>query len=309
MMKNSKTSKVIKFTLDQILSSKWYYILYIICFSIVGFIFNYNRIMGAIFGAEALANEMAIDAKDAVSVIQMLFLIVLYFVILLYGTSIANSVVEEKSGRIIETLLCYVKPSQLLVGKVTGYLISVIIQAGVVGGFMVFMSKMCGSESDTLAMAASQVDIKYYFLFVGSLILGFLMYATVYAAFASFADNSQDSTQLVLPLTMVMMLAYLIGLVILRGTSGAWSLYVPYLPLLSSILLPMTAQMDTISWGMVAIDLIIEAVEMVALVAIGSKLYRRGIVSYGEKPFFGWMHKKNSSSNRNYKQYRVEANS
>ena len=142
---SNKTGKVIQFTLKQVVTSNWFCLITVLGIVCVFLSTQIDKILGAIFGTTVDATgqrNVTLSVEDATSLLQLAIVFVLFLLIMVYGSNIANSIVEEKSGRIIETLLCYVKPLELLVGKVTGYLLGIVVQMVVWIGYYVILDNI-----------------------------------------------------------------------------------------------------------------------------------------------------------------------
>lgn len=283
---SNKTGKVIWFTFKQVITSNWFCLISILGLICVFLSTQIDKIIGAIFGTtvDAMGQEsVKLAANDATFLLQFAIIFILFLMILVYGSSIANSIVEEKSARIIETLLCYVKPLELLAGKVIGYLMGIIVQIGIWVGYYKVLDMTMELPENPVFVALGELQIQVYVLLVVSIILGFMMYAFAFAALSSFADNAQDSTQLMFPVTMVMLCTYFVSLAIINGFGGGWMEVLAMAPFFSSIVSFVTSDLMALTWGEVALSAGIQLVEVVVVAVICGKLYRRGVVSYGLK--------------------------
>ncbi len=283
---SNKTGKVIWFTFKQVITSNWFCLISILGLICVFLTTQIDKIIGAIFGTtvDAMGQvSIKLTAEDATFLLQFAIVFILFLMILVYGSSIANSIVEEKSARIIETLLCYVKPLELLAGKVIGYLMGIIVQIGIWVGYYLILDMVMELPENPVFTALGELQVQVYVLLVVSIILGFMMYAFAFAALSSFADNAQDSTQLMFPVTMVMMCTYFVSLSIMNGLGGGWLDVLAMAPFFSSIVSFVTGDLIALTWGEVAKSACIQLVEVIVVAVICGKLYRRGVVSYGLK--------------------------
>ena len=279
---NNKIFKVTRFTYDQILTAKWYLISTIV--GILGVIasLNLDSILKRFLGEDSLSKQQMISQGELHSIVPLIVVVILFLLIMIYGASISNSVVEEKSARIIETLLCYVKPMELLAGKIVGYMVAVVQQLAIwgvvraVGSLFIKQSENAVNISDLISGPAMV-------LIVGSIVFGFMMYAFAFAALASYTDNAQDSTQLMMPVVLMIMVVYFIGLAMMRGASSPVLTVITYLPFALPILGVSVNDLQTISMSTAVILVLIQIAEVVVISIICSRFYRRGVVSYGIK--------------------------
>lgn len=281
---NNKMGKVTRFTYIQVVTSNWFCIITIL--GILGTMLatQYDKILKWLSGGDKVAENASATAAstsaDTNFLIPFLIVLLLFVLILVYGSNIANSVVEEKSARIIETLLCYVKPIELLTGKILGYVAGIITQLVIWIGYYCLLAHlidMPGKNFDILSV----VNVQTLILMAGSVILGFIMYAFAFAALASFTDNAQDSTQLMMPVGVVIMGVYFVSLAVINGAKGIFITILSYAPFCSPIMSFATNDLQHLTWQRLILNLSIQIIEVIAVIVVCSKIYRRGVASYG----------------------------
>lgn len=283
---SNKTGKVIWFTLKQVITSNWFCLITVLGLVCVFLSTQLDTIIGALFGTTVdAAGKVSVELSvgDATYLLQFAIVFILFLLILMYGSNIANSIVEEKSGRIIETLLCYVKPLELLVGKVIGYLLGIVVQFSIWVGYYVILDMVMELPENPVFVTLGELQIQVYVMMLASVVLGFMMYAFAFAALASYADNAQDSTQLLFPVTLVILLAYFVSMSVMSGFGGSWAQIIALAPFFSSIVSFVTSDLTALTWSEVAISVGIQLVEVIVVALVCAKLYRRGVVSYGLK--------------------------
>ena len=281
---NNKTGKVIWFTFKQGVTSNWLCLISVLGLVCVFLSTQIDKIIGAIYGTTANISgqgSVTLSEHDATFLLQISIVAILFLMILIYGSSIANSVVEEKSGRIIETLLCYVKPLQLLVGKVIGYLLGVILQVTVWVGYYLLLANILEMPSNPVFVTLGEMPPQTYVLMIVALISGFVMYAFAFAALSSYANNAQDSTQLMFPVALIVLLAYFLSMAVMNGFTGIWARVFSMAPFFSPIVSVVTNDLIQLTWAEVAENAGIQMLEVVIVALICARFYRRGVVSYG----------------------------
>lgn len=281
---NNKTGKVIWFTFKQVVTSNWFCLISVLGLVCVFLSTQIDKIIGAIYGTTANISgqgSVTLSEHDATFLLQISIVAILFLMILIYGSSIANSVVEEKSGRIIETLLCYVKPLQLLVGKVIGYLLGVILQVTVWVGYYLLLANILEMPSNPVFVTLGEMPPQTYVLLIVALISGFVMYAFAFAALSSYANNAQDSTQLMFPVALIVLLAYFLSMAVMNGFTEIWARVFSMAPFFSPIVSVVTNDLIQLTWAEVAENAGIQMLEVVIVALICARFYRRGVVSYG----------------------------
>jgi ABC-2 type transport system permease protein len=140
----------------------------------------------------------------------------LYITLIVYGMVTMRSVIEEKSTRIVEILIASVRPSHLLEGKIlavagvalTQYLIWGIV-ATLVGGYGTAMVQALRPGSMLASFHVPAGVIGYSIIFF---LAGYFLYASLYAAIGAMVSSEQDANQLQLPVTMIIVAAFVLFL-------------------------------------------------------------------------------------------------
>ena len=132
--------------------------------------------------------------------------ILLYVALITYGTFIAQGVVEEKANRIVEILLATVRPTQLLIGKVVGIGLVGLFQLTIIGVVAI------AATSITKVFTVPTVAIGVVFAGILWFILGFFLYAVLFAAAGSLVSRSEEVQSAVMPITILAVIAYLIAI-------------------------------------------------------------------------------------------------
>ena len=235
----------------------------------------------------------------------------IYIFVMGYGAMVMQSVSEEKTNRIVELIVSSVKPVQLLLGKIIGIgcvgllqmaiwavlLLVVMLVVGMVTGIALIgqppvdapsMAAAGGIDPDILSAVTSVSTVpflKIFIVFVLCFLGGYLFYASFLAAIGAAVNEPQDSQQLMMPVIIVLMLAFYMGYYAMLNpdsTAVAWS---SYIPITSPIVL-----MVRVPLGMPLYEVIIALgvlfLSAFVMLKLSSKIYRTGILMYGKKPSF-----------------------
>jgi ABC-2 type transport system permease protein len=139
--------------------------------------------------------------------------IVIYIIILIYGSRITVGVSEEKSSRVVEVLLAAVRPWQLLIGKVLGLGILALAQAAAIVATFVVLGSVVGSS----LIHGASVEV----VGVGALwiVVGYAFYCTAYAAAGSLVSKPSDAYNASLPAQLPLIISYILSFTVLYGNS------------------------------------------------------------------------------------------
>ena len=222
---------------------------------------------------------------------------VLYMFILLYGSMVMNSIIEEKNNRVLEIVVSSISPSRLMLGKVAGVglvaLTQVLIWAALVIGFaataLQSMLPVSVDAADAamlsavMAMVSLPFLIKMFALLTVFLVGGYLFYAAIFAAIGAAVDNIQDAAQLQTIGVMPVVLGLMAAMTVLVDPNSTIAVVCSFIPFTSPMVM-----MARLPFGIPVWQTVGSVVTLFASVAFmvwfAAKVYRVGIFMYGKKP-------------------------
>lgn len=225
--------------------------------------------------------------------LSMFLMYCVFTFIMMYGIRVMRSVLEEKNNRVVEILISSVKPFELMMGKILGVTGVALVQFGV-WVVMIFASVMTlGSSNVGMAGDAAEVQmvlsalsqVNYgliFFVFVIYFLLGYLFYSAMYAAIGSAVDNETETQQFTLFAILPMMLGFYGSITIMNNPDGPMSFWLSMIPFTSPIAMLARIPFDVPVWELV-LSIVILLVSTLGMVFIASKIYRVGILMYGNK--------------------------
>lgn len=251
------------------------------------------------------------------SIVGVLLGFVLYFFLAIYGSIVMQSIIEEKSSRVLEVLVSTVKPFDMMMGKILGVALVAITQIAAWGVLMVLTSGVvmpmlisedvmtsvtaiqAGADMATLPMAdvdaelvtamASILDTAYIAEIVSLLLLfmvgGFLLYAAMYAAVGASVDQVQDAQQLMLPITIPIIVAFITTTMVMNDPNSPLVVWLSMIPFTSPIVMMARIPSGIATWEIVLSAVLLYAT-FVVMVWLAGKIYRVGIFMHGRKPSF-----------------------
>ena len=225
--------------------------------------------------------------------LSMFLMYCVFTFIMMYGIRVMRSVLEEKNNRVVEILISSVKPFELMMGKILGVTGVALVQFGV-WVVMIFASVMTlGSSNVGMVSGVAEVQmvlsalsqINYgliLFVFVIYFLLGYLFYSAMYAAIGSAVDNETETQQFTLFAILPMMLGFYGSITIMNNPDGPMSFWLSMIPFTSPIAMLARIPFDVPIWELV-LSIVILLVSTLGMVFIASKIYRVGILMYGNK--------------------------
>lgn len=219
----------------------------------------------------------------------------MYMALLIYGSMILRSVVEEKSTRVIEVMVSSVKPFDLLVGKVLGISAAAVLQMSVWAIMMALLATVGVNIAQKMAGSNFNIDIppELFIYFVVFYILGFLIYATLFAALGATADQESDVQQASLPITMLVVIPILLMTSVIQAPSSTMSTILSMVPFFAPILMMGRIFSETPPFWQIALTIVIMIATFFGALWVASRIYRTGILMYGKrftpKEIFKWI--------------------
>lgn len=238
--------------------------------------------------------ESSSIASYAISLITMM---ILYMFILMYGQMVMTSIIEEKNNRVLEVVVSSVRPTALMMGKISGIglvaltqmvIWGIIIYAFTAFGMPLLISDMSGgADMDAMAAIQSIGNVGYMMSIFATMtllmLLGYLFYASIYAAIGAAVDNIQDASQLQTFAIVPIIASLIFGLGACTDPNSAMSFWMSMIPLTSPMVMMARVPAGVPGWEL-ALSLAILAVFTVLTIWLSAKIYRVGIFMYGKKP-------------------------
>jgi len=241
------------------------------------------------------------------------FAILIYFFIFMYGVQVMRGVMEEKTNRIVEVIVSSVKPFQLMMGKVIGIglvgLTQFVMWMVLCGVISMAASFYIGQQTGGAAMVdgMAQVDpmqqqavmdalmnneaVNWIFsinwplmlgLFIFYFIGGYLLYGSLFAAIGAAVDNDTDSQQFMLPVTIPLIIGYIISSSLLANPESPVGTFFAIFPLTSPIVIMVKTAIGAPAWVIVS-SMVCLVLAFLGGIWLAAKIYRVGILMYGKK--------------------------
>jgi ABC-2 type transport system permease protein len=240
------------------------------------------------------AASAEVTAQETTDVVVLFGLVLfLYLAIILYGTWVARSVVEEKSSRMMEIILAAASPFQLLAGKVLGVSAAALLQyVAVLAAVLVALlaegqvASIVLSESSGLSLP-SGLTPSLLVAFSVFFVLGFLLYAVLFAAAGSLISRQEDVDQIATPMILVGTAGYLIAMYTSIGIvdpKAPWVVALSWVPFLSPYM--MLSRLNAGNAGLLEVGfaVLLLLATIVLAVWVASRIYAAGVLLYGQKP-------------------------
>jgi ABC-2 type transport system permease protein len=265
--------------------------------------------------------EQTASSSAASSFIGIILGFVLYFFLVIYGSIVMQSIIEEKNSRILEVLVSTVRPFDMMMGKILGVASVALTQIAIWGVLLIVISAavipavmpddiLAGVEAvkagaDAAALAtdvdmeaitalASIMDTGYIAQIVVLLLLfmmgGFLLYAAMYAAVGASVDQAQDAQQLTTPIMIPIIFAFILLTMVMNDPNSPVVVWSSMIPFTSPIVMMGRIPSGIPTWEIVT-SLVLLYATFIVMVWLAGKIYRVGIFMHGKKPTFKELYK------------------
>jgi len=245
----------------------------------------------------------------------------IFMFIIIYGTSVMRSVIEEKTSRIIEVIISSVKPFQLMLGKIIGNAMAGILQFiiwMIIGGLLMFaitlffgvdvaevssnsgkmtpemIQQMQNSTNNDLQLILLEIKnlpiMTIFFSFIIYFLGGYLIYSSIYAAIGAAVDSETDTQQFMMPVLMPLVIAIYVGFSVIENPHGPIAVAFSLFPLTSPIVMLMRIPFG-VPWWQLITSIALLIVTFIGMVWFAAKIYRVGILMYGKKPTYKEIYK------------------
>ena len=243
-----------------------------------------------------------------------IFTFLIYMFVMSYGGMVMQSVMEEKTNRIVELMVSSVKPFQLMMGKIIGVALVGFVQLAIWGVMLSIILVVCGSVfglstapavpavagadaqmaavaqqagggeaaeimSALMGLPYAELGIMFVLYFVG----GYLLYASFFAAVGASINAQEDSSQFIMPVVLIMVFGLYAAMYSVENTNGPLAFWASIFPLTSPIVMMVRIPFGVPWWEEVLSLGLLFATSM-AFVWISARIYRVGILMYGKKP-------------------------
>jgi ABC-2 type transport system permease protein len=208
-----------------------------------------------------------------------------YIAILMYGQAILSAVVEEKTTRIVEVLFSSTDAFTLMAGKLVGVSLVGLTQYALwamlfVGASLYGAGAVSAGGMDFTLPNIPPVFVLYALLFF---LLGFYVYATLYAVVGSMVTSEKEGGQLAFPVIMLLMAGIYLAFPVIRSPGSDFAFWVSMIPFFSPITMIVRIVTETPPFWQIALSLGVGVATVIGLVWVAARIYRTGMLMYGKR--------------------------
>ena len=211
---------------------------------------------------------------------------IIYLTILMYGQVILGAVIEEKETRIAEILFSSIRSFPLMLGKLIGVSLVALTQFAIWGLALAALSLYGAALSGRGGLPAGfqlNIPASVYAYLVLFFLLGYFIYATVYALVGSMVTTSQEGGQLAMPIILVLVIGFYMAFPVIRSPGSNFSFWISLVPFFAPITMLIRIVTQTPPFWQIALSLVIGFATVALLLWLAARVYRVGMLMYGKR--------------------------
>jgi ABC-2 type transport system permease protein len=210
---------------------------------------------------------------------------VMYLAILMYGQIILGAVIEEKETRIAEILFSSVRPFTLMMGKLVGVSLVALTQLAIWGtafsAFAVYGVGLVASQG--MKASIPSIPFSHFIYFALFFLLGYFIYATIYALVGSMVTTAQEGGQLAMPIILILVISFYLFWPVSRAPDSPFSFWVSMIPFTAPVAMLVRIVTQTPPFWQIALSLVIGFSSVLGIMWVASRIYRVGMLMYGKR--------------------------
>lgn len=210
---------------------------------------------------------------------------VIYLTVLMYGQVVLGAVIEEKETRIAEILFSSIKPFSLMMGKLIGVSLLALTQLACWAvAFLILaqygMGVLAGKGLEVTIPRVPPIMFLYFALFF---LLGYFIYATIYALIGSMVTTAQEGGQLAVPIILLLVVGLYLAFPVIQSPDSSFAFWVSMFPFFAPITMLVRIVTQTPSFLQILLSLIIGFGTVLLLTWLAARIYRVGMLMYGKR--------------------------
>lgn len=232
--------------------------------------------------AEITANENILGKDGMQNYWYCYILVILVFMVIIgYGTTIASGITNEKSNRSIEILVTSTSTTALLFGKVLAGVVAAMFQLGLIGAASIgsykfnadYLPEMLGMFFDI----PGEVLVTFAIFGIG----GFLFYAFMYGALGALVSKIEDLNKTAGSAQMIIMIVYMVTLIGITNVDGILMKVCSFLPISSYSAMFARVAMGSVEMWEIVLSAVLLYASVIGIGILGGKIFRNSTLRYG----------------------------
>lgn len=206
---------------------------------------------------------------------------VLWSVVFSVANMLLTGVIEEKSNKILDTLLTSVTPLEMLIGKLLGVAAvsaTLFLVWGAFGGGLMSLAATQMSDSFVGQIAAAFLEPRLIAAFAIGFIAGYLMYGAIFLGLGSLCESIQEAQTLLGPVALVLAMPMMLIGPAMDNPNAPIIEAASWVPLFTPFLLLIRAPAG-LGWGEIAGMSAVMFATVALLLWLAARVFRAGVVN------------------------------
>lgn len=233
-------------------------------------------------GFKVSKEEKISEAAVGNLVLSFVFSLLLYLSLIMTGQLMLQSVIEEKSNRIVEVIISSVSPTELMTGKILGSAITAMIQ------MVIWLSPIILIITTTFFVLPAElvisITMNHILFLLLNFAIGLILYLSLFGMMGSIFDNPQDAQSGMWPIVLLIMIPFFIAISMMENPNSPIANVTSLLPIFSIMVMPIKMTVVEVPLWQLIICLVLNTAAIFLIFPIAGKIYRVGILRTGKKP-------------------------
>jgi ABC-2 type transport system permease protein len=233
-------------------------------------------------GFKVSKGESIVEEGYGSLILSYVFTFLLYISLLLTGQLMLQSVIEEKSNRIVEVVLSSVSPRELMTGKIIGSAITALIQMSIwLAAIMAVTSSAMITLPPDFVVNITTTQVVFLLVNFG---VGLVLFLSLFGMMGAIFDNPQDAQSGMWPVMMLIIIPFLIAMSMMQNPNSPIANIAAILPFTSVMVMPVKMTLIEVPVWQLVICVLLNVAAIFLVFPVAGKIYRVGILRTGKKP-------------------------
>ncbi len=237
------------------------------------------------FESKAISEKGEEKDSEMLFIASLVIGMMIYIALTIYGQVIMGAVIEEKETRIAEILFSSARPFTLMFGKLVGVGLAGLTQLSI---WVISLAAMVGfliaqGGASELLGSLPNISPLMILLFLLYFIVGYFIYASIFALIGSMVTTTQEGGQFAFPPIMIMLIGFYFCFAVIRDPNSDLSFWVSIAPLFAPLTMPVRILAEMPPFWQIALSIGLNVLTIAFLVWLASRVYRIGMLMYGKR--------------------------
>lgn len=206
--------------------------------------------------------------------VPFIFVMMLFFTIFMTSQILLRSVLQERSNKLVETLLSSVSAGELMSGKIIGLGLLGLVQ------LLIYMVIGLGVSSYQGIDFVTSTDVIFFLIYF---VFGYLLYAAMFAAIGSIFDNEQEAQQVTSVMSIITVVPIMLSSFVIANPNATLTVVLSYIPFMTPFFMILRIGVEMPSMMQIVTTTLVLIAAMVGTMYIAGKIFRTAILMYGKR--------------------------